>query len=137
MKRSDERGFTLLELMLVVIIIGILAVVVLPRFTGKTREARITAARLQIESLSLALDNFEMDNGCFPTTEQGLEALRTRPDNASNWKGPYIKRRIPLDPWGKPYVYRSPGVQNIDYDLFSFGPDGAEGTEDDITTWKE
>lgn len=134
---KDEKGFTFMEIMLVVIIIGILAAVVFPRFVGKTKEGRISAAKLQIENFSLALDNFELDNGLFPTTEQGLNALRMKPPDTPNWKGPYLKKGIPDDPWNNSYIYISPGSHNLDYDLISYGPDGKEGSSDDITNWIE
>lgn len=136
MKNRKTKGFTLIELMLVIIIIGILASVVLPRFTGTSKQARIEAARSQLEILSLALDMFELHNGRFPTTEEGLEALRSQPKEVSNWQGPYLKKPIPKDPWSNNYVYKSPGSHNSDYDLSSLGPDGAEGGEDDISNWE-
>jgi len=129
----SNRGFTLIELMLVVIVIGILVAMVAPRFAGRSEQARIAAGQADISShLSAALDLFEMENGRYPTTDEGLAALRK-----SGAKGPYLKRDVPLDPWKRPYVYRSPGQHNReDYDLFSVGPDGTEGTKDDITNWK-
>ena len=134
---KKERGFTLIELTLVVIILSILIALVAPRFVGRAKHARIAATRIQIEHFSVALDSYELDNGQFPTTEQGLSALRFKPSDAPNWNGPYLKKQIPKDPWGNSYVYIFPGVHNIDYDLYSYGPDGAEGTEDDIKNWEE
>lgn len=136
MRNRKNTGFTLIELMLVVIIIGILASVVLPRFTGASKQARIEATRSQLEIFSLALDMFELHNGRFPTLEEGLAALRTRPKNAPDWRGPYLKKTIPKDPWGKDYIYKSPGTHNQDYDLESFGADGKDGGGDDITNWE-
>jgi len=126
------------ELMLVVIIIGVLVAMVAPRLTGRSRQAREAAAQADINAhLSAALDLFEVDNGRFPTTGEGMEALRTAPSGVRRWNGPYLKRPVPMDPWGRPYIYRSPGQHNReDYDLFSYGPDGVEGNEDDITNWK-
>lgn len=135
-----KRGFTLIELMLVVIIISILAAIVVPRLVGRSQEARIAAAKAQIEShLAVALGLYELDNGMFPTTEQGLAALKKKPTSSPippRWKGPYI-RKIPKDPWGNPHVYVCPGVHNTqDYDLSSYGPDGVESS-DDIVNWEE
>ncbi len=133
-----DQGFTLVELMLVVIIIGVLVAMVAPRLTGRSRQAKEAAAQADITAhLSAALDMFELDNGRFPTTAEGMDALRTAPAGVRRWKGPYLKRPIPMDAWGRPYIYRSPGQHNReDYDLFSYGPDGVEGNEDDITNWK-
>ncbi|MCP4649910.1 MAG: type II secretion system major pseudopilin GspG [PVC group bacterium] len=136
-----KSGFTLIELMLVIVIIATLAAVVMPRFTGKAEIARITAAKAEILSnIPLALDLYELDNGSFPSTEQGISALVKKPNIAplpKNWSGPYLKKK-PIDPWGTPYTYISPGVHNKnDYDLYSMGKDGVEGGGDDITNWEE
>ena len=130
---KNSRGFTLIELMLVIIVIGVLVAMVAPRLAGRSEQARIAAAQADINAnLSAALDLFELEKGRYPTTEEGLAALRQ-----AGSKGPYLKKPVPLDPWGKLYVYRSPGQHNPeDYDLFSLGPDGVEGTKDDITNWK-
>ncbi len=135
---KSNQGFTLVELMLVIIIIGVLVAMVAPRLTGRSRQAREAAAQADINAhLSASLDLFELDNGRFPTTSEGLEALRMAPSGVRRWKGPYLKRPIPTDPWGCAYVYRSPGQHNReDYDLFSHGSDGVEGNEDDVTNWK-
>ncbi len=134
-----RRGFTLIELLLVMVILAVLAALVLPKFTGRAEDANRSAAETQINSLfSVALDMYEADNGKFPTTAQGLQALRTAPTAApqpKNWKG-YLKSNVPNDPWGNPYIYRSPGEKNPSgYDLLSIGLDEREGTEDDITNY--
>ena len=135
--KNKTAGFTLIEIMLVITMIGILAAVVIPRLTGRSEEARISAAQLQIENLGLALDAFELDNGRFPAMEEGLDALFEKPAAIEKWKGPYLKKRISRDPWGTPYLYRRPGIHNQDYDLASFGPNKAEGGNDDIANWEE
>lgn len=130
-----SQGFTLIELMLVILIIGFLVAMAVPRLTGKSQQARIATSRADIDSnLAVALDLFEMDNGRYPTTQEGLQALLKSPPNAPSWRGPYLKKAAPMDPWGRPYTYRSPGRLNPeDYDLLSYGPDGIEGGGDDIT----
>ena len=132
------RGFTLIELMLVVVIISALVAMVAPRLAGRSEEARRSVAEADIKgNLSLALKLYEVDNGRYPTTEQGLGALLDKPASPptpKNWKGPYLEQE-PLDPWKRPYHYRYPGDHPPrDYDLYSFGPDGVQG-EDDITNW--
>lgn len=128
-------GFTLIELLIVVIILGILASLVVPRLAGRTEAARVEAARSDIEGgIALALDLYEADNGRYPAD---LSDLVREPSDAQNWKGPYLKKGLPEDPWGNAYVYRSPGLENPTwYDLFSVGRDQQEGTEDDIVNWK-
>lgn len=135
-----QKGFTLIEILLVVLIIGILAALTVPNFTGQGEKARRSAARADIDAnLSTALDMYEMNNGRFPTTEQGLKALVTEPTSSpvpKKWSGPYLKKkRVPKDPWGADYVYICPGSHNPDsYDLSSLGSDGSESA-DDITNW--
>jgi general secretion pathway protein G len=136
MNIGRKKGFTLIEIMLVVTIIGILAAVVLPRLVGRGEEARVSAAKLQIENLGLALDTFSLDNGRFPATAEGIDALMVKPANANNWKGPYLKKSVAKDPWGNPYIYRCPGVHSLDYDLQSYGPDSKDGGNDDIVNWE-
>jgi general secretion pathway protein G len=130
-----RKGFTLIELMLVVIIIGVLSAMVVPRLAGRSEQARVQAAKTDINSsLPLALDLYEMDMGSYP---ESLDNLRTRPGSGDNWRGPYLKQK-PMDPWGKAYIYKAPGEHNTDgYDLSSSGPDGQAGTTDDIVNWGE
>jgi len=141
-KREQEsrRGFTLIELLLVILIISILAALVVPRFANRSEQARVSAATVDVRAnLATALDLYELDNGGYPTTTQGLEALLREPMGSPrprNWNGPYVRGGVPKDPWGNPYVYRSPcNRPDCDYELLSFGPDGVEGSDDDITSW--
>lgn len=138
-----NRGFTLLELMVVVIVLGLLAGLVGPQIIGRVSDAKAATARTQIEMISVALDSYRLDNGRYPTTEQGLPALRRPPTVeplATNWRGPYLRREVPLDPWGRPYGFRNPGEQNPGgFDLFTYGSDGApggEGESADIDNWR-
>jgi general secretion pathway protein G len=138
--RRSLRAFTFLEIMFVVVIIGILLAVALPRFSGQTNQARMQATRLQMGNIRTALSQFEMHVGRYPDTREGLQALVVRPSNVSEqlWEGPYLDAeggQLPTDAWKNPFNYRSPGEHNKDYDLWSAGPDGREGTEDDITNW--
>lgn len=132
----------MVEMLLVVIIISTLAAMIVPRFAGRSEEAKTAAAAADVRAnLAAALDLYELDNGLYPTTAQGLAALKSAPTSApmpKRWRGPYLKKNSLSDPWGNPYVYRSPGSHNAaDYDLFSTGPDGAEGNGDDVTNWDE
>ena len=133
---KGKYGFTLIELMLVVIIISALAAMVLPRLAGRSEQARIAAARADIRAnIATALKLYELDNGKFPTTSEGLKALLTRQSSAINWNGPYLEKE-PIDPWGRQYEYKSPGNNRPqDYDLYSLGLDGQESS-DDITNWE-
>ena len=138
---KKSKGFTLIELMLVVIIISILSAMVVPRLVGRSKEARVAAAKADIESnIALALDMYELDNGAYPSTEQGLSALAIKSAMApapTNWRGPYL-RKLSKDPWGNDYVYVSPGLHSKDdYDLYSYGPDGIESQDDDINWEKD
>jgi general secretion pathway protein G len=127
-------AFTLIELLLVLVILGILAAIVVPKFSGRTEQAKITAAITQISSFSTALDAYEVDNGGYPQGKNGLNSLVAAPNGLTTWKGPYLKE-IPLDPWGNPYVYECPGRHSA-YDLYSVGKDGRSGTDDDVTNWQ-
>lgn len=132
-----QRAFTLIELLLVLVILAVLAAIVVPKFTKRSEQARITAARTDIANLEVSLDAFEIDSGRYPTNEEGIRALVEQPADIKEWHGPYIKRGVPNDPWGNPYVYRCPGQHNTSgYDLYSFGPDGQEG-RDDIDNWSQ
>ena len=135
-RTARRGGFTLIELLLVLVILSVLAAVVVPKFTKRSEQARITAARTDIGNLELALDTFEIDTGRFPSTQEGIGALVEQPTGMDDWRGPYIKRGVPNDPWGTPYVYSYPGDHNREgYDLYSFGPDGQSGGADDIDNW--
>lgn len=136
-RRLTQRGFTLVELLLVLVILGTLAAIVLPKFSGRTEQARTVAAQSQIATFSTALDAFELDTGYYPKGKNGLQDLVQQPRDAQNWKGPYLKSEIPMDPWGHPYSYECPGRHNTtSYDIMSAGPDGRENSEDDINNWQ-
>lgn len=130
-------GFTLLELLVVMVIIGLLAGFVAPRYFSQLGNSEVKAARAQIDALEKALDQYRLDVGRYPTTEQGLVSLMTRPQNETRWAGPYLRKALPADPWGKSYQYRAPG-EHGEFDLYSYGRDGqpggsAEGA--DVTNW--
>lgn len=140
---AAARGFTLVELLVVLVILGLLAGLVGPRLFGRVSDARRQTARSQIELLGTALDNYRLDNGRYPTTEQGLAALRERPRTEPlpiRWRGPYLEKAVPDDPWGSAYRYRSPGEANPNgYDLLSLGADGergGEGEDADVLSWE-
>jgi len=134
---TRRSAFTLIELLLVLVILGILAAIVVPKFAGRTEQARLTAAQTQISSFGTALDAFEVDNGYYPKGKAGLMDLVQPPRDAQNWKGPYLKE-VPKDPWNNDYIYEFPGRRNgSSYDLSSAGPDGKAGNEDDISNWQK
>lgn len=137
-ENKDKRlkGFTLIELMLVVVIIGALVAMVMPRLTGRGEQARIAAAAADIgANIATGLKLYELDNGNFPSTTEGLSALLAKPTSAKNWNGPYLEKK-PIDPWGKEYEYKYPGEhRKADYDLYSLGKDGVESA-DDVTNWQ-
>ena len=135
-RAAARRGFTLVELLLVLVILAVLATVVLPKFTGRSQQTKNVAAQTDIANLELVLETFEVENSRFPTSEEGLGALIERPADLDTWRGPYLKRGLPKDPWGNRYVYRCPGQHNRNgYDLYSYGPDKQEGGGDDIVNW--
>jgi len=137
-RRRGERGFTLVEILVVITIIGLIMGLVGPRVLNYLTESKAKAAKIQIESFASALDLFFLDSGRYPSGSEGLTALVQRPGSISGWSGPYLKGGlVPADPWGNPYIYRSPGQRGA-YDLVSFGADGQEGgtgTASDITSW--
>jgi general secretion pathway protein G len=138
-RSRGQAGVTLIEMMVVVTIIALFAALVLPKMIGQADKARKTAARAQINAYVTALGSYKLDTGAFPTTEQGLSALRLRPENVNNWQGPYLVRDVENDPWGHPYVYRYPGEHGDEPDLLSFGADGqpgGDGVNADIVSWK-
>ena len=136
--RITPEGFTLIELLVVVIILGLLASLVAPKFFGKLDKSKQMVAKAQIELFSSALDSFRLDNDRYPSTTEGLAALRKNVNTLVKWSGPYLPKEIPLDPWGRGYTYRSPG-EHGDFDLFCLGADGVEGGEGengDVVSWK-
>jgi general secretion pathway protein G len=131
-------GFTLLELLVVMVIIGLLASYVAPKFFDQIGKSEVKAARAQIDALDKALATYRIDVGSYPTTEQGLKALVERPAAESKWSGPYLSKALPMDPWGRPYLYKAPGDATHDYELISLGKDGQRGGSGDnvdISVW--
>ena len=137
-RRRRQAGFTLIEIMVVMVIIGLLMALVGPNLIGRSEKAKSQAAAMQIERLGTVLDTFRLDVGRYPTTQEGLQVLVQRPMGVDRWDGPYINKGVPKDPWDRPYIYRSPGEAGRPYDLYSLGADGAPGGTDnnrDITSW--
>lgn len=133
-----EGGFTMVELLVVLAIVALLTALVAPSIFQQLKPARRTAAAAQIDNFGKALDAYFLDNGAYPTTQQGLEALRTAPAASPRWKGPYLKKELPLDPWGRPYIYRAPGRSGA-YEISSLGADGREGgvdEDEDVVSWR-
>lgn len=134
----NAAGFSILELLLVLVILSILAGIVGVRFAGQSADAKIKAAEAQITEFGTALDTYEIKTGGYPTTQQGLDALVKQPSGMDDWPGQLLSKGVPKDQWGNEWVYRSPGTHNTaGYDLFSYGPDGQQGGGDDITNWDE
>ena len=137
--RGRKAGVTLIEMLVVVTIIALFAAIVAPRMLRRADIARATAARAQINSFMTALGAYKLDTGVYPTTDQGLQALRTQPQGISQWQGPYLPAEIPVDPWGRPYVYKYPGDHGDEPDVISYGADGqpgGDGINADIVSWK-
>jgi general secretion pathway protein G len=136
--RGRSSGFTLLELLVVMVIIGLLAGFVAPRYFENVEKARVKTAQGQVVELDKALEQLRLDVGRLPTSEEGLAALNAAPPGMTNWGGPYLKKAVPLDPWGHPYVYAQPGTHQNDFDLMSYGRDGqpgGTGYDADVTNW--
>jgi len=135
---ARSAGFTLLELLVVMVIIGLLAGIVAPRYFAQVGKSQVKAVKAQVDGLDKALEQYRIDVGHLPTNEQGLGALQVQPSGEQNWAGPYLKKDVPLDPWGNPYNYVVPGTHNNDYDLWSWGRDGKQGgtgEDADIGNW--
>ena len=138
-KRRFQAGITLIEMLVVVTIIALFAALVAPRMLRKADTARVTAAHAQINSFMTALGTYKLDTGLFPTTEQGLQALRVKPEGVNSWQGPYLPQEIPVDPWARPYLYKYPGEHGDEPDVISYGADGQPGGDSinaDVVSWK-
>ena len=133
--RRSEKGFSLIELIVVLVILGLLAAVVGPKVYDKLAKGKDQIAKIQIKEIEGAIQLFSFDMGRNPDSAEGLEALVRNPGSFDAWKGPYLAKALPMDPWGKPYLYRAPGTYG-DFDLYSVGADGTEGNDDDICNWK-
>jgi len=137
-KRNWQAGFTLIELLVVMVILGLLAALVVPNYIKQGDNARVKTTRAQIEMIGTALDTFRLDIGRYPTSQEGLDALRSQPSGVDRWDGPYLKKDVPKDGWGNPFIYRSPGEQEP-YELLSYGADGVSGgagIDADIKSWE-
>jgi general secretion pathway protein G len=138
-QRSRQQGFTLIELLVVMVIIGLLGALVGPRLFRNVGKSKVTAAKAQIGMFMASLGQYKLEVGTFPTTEEGLLALRMKPVSANRWDGPYMQKDVPLDPWGNPYIYKYPGEHGDEPDIISHGGDGREGGEgenEDVVSWK-
>lgn len=138
-RQKNRRGITLIEMLVVLTIIALFAALVAPKLLSKSDTARVTAARAQINAFGTALGAYKLDTGLYPSTEMGLQALRNRPQNLPQWQGPYLPQDIPVDPWGRPYVYKYPGEHGDEPDIICYGADGqpgGEGIAADIVSWK-
>jgi general secretion pathway protein G len=131
---KSEAGFTLMELVMVVVILGMIAALVGPGIMKKFTQSREQIAKIQISNIESGLQIYAFDMGRYPTTAEGLQALVQNPSGANSWRGPYLEKGLPSDPWDMPYTYKSPGRQG-DFDICSSGPDGVEGTDDDVCNW--
>jgi len=138
-RRRGQAGVTLIEMLVVVTIIALFAALVAPKMLSKADKAKATAAKAQINAFNTALGMYKLDTGVFPTTEQGLQALRVKPNGVNQWQGPYLPQEIPVDPWGRPFIYKYPGDHGDEPDVISYGADGQPGGENmnaDIVSWK-
>jgi general secretion pathway protein G len=138
-RRNPRSGVTLIEMLVVVVIIAVFAAVVGPRLLNQGDKARVVAARQQIENYQLALGQYHLDTGSYPSTEQGLNALRVQPSGVEQWHGPYLQKDVANDPWGHPYVYKFPGDHGDEPDVQSYGADGqpgGTGLNEDVVSWK-
>jgi general secretion pathway protein G len=138
-RRRSRAGVTLIEMLVVVMIIALFAALVAPSMFKQSDKARVTAAQAQINNFTTALGSYKLDTGVFPSTEEGLQALRVAPNNLSQWQGPYLPKEVPLDPWRRPYIYKYPGEHGDEPDIISYGADGqagGDGINADIVSWK-
>jgi len=138
-RRRSRAGVTLIEMLVVVMIIALFAALVAPSMFKQSDKARVTAAQAQINNFTTALGSYKLDTGVFPSTAEGLQALRVAPNNLAQWQGPYLPKEVPLDPWRRPYIYKYPGEHGDEPDIISYGADGqagGDGINADIVSWK-